>query len=168
MRIGPRVTRTAARERPGHRRVISRPEVLATISLAPIHYVSFAPGLIGSLDGSNIPDKVLRAAAPAFRGVKNLSLMVRGYVGDCFLPDTFRVLADQLEGIEYLALQFYTGEAPGKVALPPVGAYVDVITSHPSFKSLQAVIVDGANEAQLEKLPSVKHVCAGGAESSRA
>lgn len=133
-------------------------EALATISLAPIHYVSFAPGLIGSLDGSNIPDKALRAAAPAFRGVKNLSLMVRGYVGDCFLPDAFRVLADQLEGIEYLALHFYTGEAPGKVALPPVGAYVDVITSHPNFKSLQAVIVDGANAAQLKKLPKVKHV----------
>jgi len=134
---------------------------LAKVSLSRIHFVSFTMGLIGSVGGSNVSDAALRAAAPAFRGVKNLALQARGYGNECFTPEGLLFLADHLEGIEYFALDYAHAAADqGKTALPPMREYVDVVTTHPAFRSLQAVLMEGADEAALRELPKVKTVIA--------
>lgn len=129
---------------------------LSKVSLEPVHFVAFTMGIIGSLGGSNLTDKALVGVAPAFRGVKNLALQARGYEGECFTPQGLRSFADQLQGLEFFALDFYTSDRDGKAPLPPLSQYVEVVTSHHAFKSLKAVIINGASAAQLKKaLPTV-------------
>jgi uncharacterized protein (TIGR02996 family) len=131
---------------------------LAKVSLARLHFVSFTMGVIGSLGGTNVSDKALIGVAPAFRKVKHLALQARGYAPDCFTPEGLAKFADQVEGLEFFALDFYTDVVVGKVALPPLERYVDVVTSHRAFKGLKAVIIEGASDAQLGKLPLVRTV----------
>ncbi len=131
-------------------------EALSKVSLKRLHFVGFTMNIIGSLGGSNVSDPILRIVAPAFRGVKNLALQVRGQAKDCFGPDGLRELANHLEGVEYLHLDHspYRVESP----VPPVGAYEDVIMSHPAFESLRGVVVEGGDAERLKTLPNVVSV----------
>lgn len=129
---------------------------VATISLERIHYVTFTMGLVGPLGGVNLTDDALVGIAPAFRGVKNLGLQARGFAPDCFSPSGLSTFADSLDGLEYFALDYFTtNQRPDRTPLPPVSDYVDVVTSHRAFKSLKAVIINGADEAALRTLPNV-------------
>jgi hypothetical protein len=137
---------------------VSTAKALATISLAPIYHVAFTPNIIGSLGGSNLTDKTLSTIGPAFRGVKNISLMARGFQDGCFSPAGLAHFAMHLQGVEFFGLDYYTTASEGKHALAPLDEYVEVISKHAAFQMLKAVHIFGAQRAQLARLPNVKSI----------
>lgn len=108
----------------------------AKISLAPLYFVGFSMGLIGSMGGSNLSDKALVGVAPAFRGVKRFALQARGWAPECFSPSGLAAFADHLEdGVEFALLDLYTSDEPGKQALAPREEYVAVLRGHRALRS---------------------------------
>lgn len=130
-------------------------ERLGALSLAPIYCVDFT-SITGTHGGTQLPDPLLQALAPALRGVRNLALSCRGYAGGCFSPDGLRLLGEHLEGLELLALDHYrAGEAPhedaGRPRIAPVAGYAEVIAYSPGFRGLKALVLPGADAAPLRR-----------------
>ncbi|MFT3697849.1 MAG: hypothetical protein QM831_32210 [Kofleriaceae bacterium] len=108
---------------------------LAKVSLAPLYYAGTTMGLGGG--GCMMNDKILIAAAPAWRGVKRFSLSTRGVTGKNLSPAALQKFLDQLApGVEYVLFDHWT-RADEPNALPPVKAYTDVLRKHANTKTAQ-------------------------------
>lgn len=108
---------------------------LAKVSLAPLYYAGTAMGLGGG--GCMLNDKVLVAAAPAWRGVKRWSLSARGVLPTNFTPAGLAGFLDQLApGVEYVLFDHWTNPDEAN-SIPPLKAYTDVIRKHPNTRAAQ-------------------------------